>query len=210
MRRSLLVLALFAACRPGPTDLPSVCAVEGEACFEYGLTYQFPETGAPDLSRALAVYDRACALGEARACVQAANVLHFGVTPRDEARVAELARRACALKLEDACTRPPSELGVMPKDAIRAVVRAHIGEVRACYEAGLARNPDLRGRVVLTFTIAPDGAVTDVVAVDELSDALPVARCCVDAARAWRFPSPFGRVVVAYPFDLSADGSKDP
>jgi uncharacterized membrane protein len=39
-------------------------------------------------------------------------------------------------------------LSGLPKDVINAVVQRHRAEIRACYDAALQRNPNLRGKVV--------------------------------------------------------------
>src|SRR5689334_15094552 len=45
----------------------------------------------------------------------------------------------------------------LTRDEIRLVVRAKLPQVRACFDEGLARKPELGGRVVLRFTIGPRG-----------------------------------------------------
>ncbi|AKF03524.1 AgmX/PglI C-terminal domain-containing protein [Sandaracinus amylolyticus] len=102
---------------------------------------------------------------------------------------------------------PPTEpLGSLPRETIRRVIRAHIGEVRACYERTLARRPDARGRVVVSFIIAPDGAVQSAaVGEDDIGDA-ELGECITGAVRTWVFPAPDGGGVVGinYPFVLDS------
>lgn len=79
-------------------------------------------------------------------------------------------------------------------------VFSRAGELRACYDAALVRYPVLRGKVVLRFTIRPDGTVGEVAPVyDNLGGG--VARpCLVDRVAAWRTPfRPAEPVVVEYP-----------
>lgn len=47
-------------------------------------------------------------------------------------------------------------------EGIRAVVHANMGPMKACYRAGLARNPHLAGRIAASFTIGKDGSVSGV------------------------------------------------
>ncbi len=104
----------------------------------------------------------------------------------------------------------PAPTGSIDKNAIREVVRAHVGDVRACYNHGLASNPELAGRVTLQFTIGPRGAVTSVVIQDSTlaKQSARVGECIASAARNWAFPAPEGgSVVVTYPFVLT---SSDP
>ncbi|MDC0671567.1 VIT domain-containing protein [Nannocystis radixulma] len=93
--------------------------------------------------------------------------------------------------------------GSLDRDLIRRVVRAHVAEVRACYEQGLQRDPNLRGRVSLDIRIDGHGAVDSAsVAEDTLTDP-NVGTCIAAAVRRWRFPgNPGGLVTVRYPFVL--------
>lgn len=49
--------------------------------------------------------------------------------------------------------------GKLPKEAIQRVIRQSFGVIRECYEAGLARNPKLTGRIAMRFVISRDGGV---------------------------------------------------
>lgn len=91
--------------------------------------------------------------------------------------------------------------GVLDKEAIRTVVRAHIGEIRECYNEGLAKDPELAGKLVVGFEIAADGAVgRSEITKSTLADA-QVEACVAAAVKAWKFPAPQGGAVeVAYPF----------
>jgi hypothetical protein len=94
--------------------------------------------------------------------------------------------------------------GSLEKNDIRNIVRGHIGEIRACYERGLARDPSLTGRVEIQFVIGQGGGVTDVTVA---SSTLPpaskaVADCIAAAVLGWQFPDPGGKVMITYPFVL--------
>ncbi len=94
--------------------------------------------------------------------------------------------------------------GALDKDIIRRIVRAHINEVRYCYNQGLVRDPSLKGKVSIQFTIGPTGKVpAAVVASHTLADE-KVANCIAKAVKRWKFPKPTGggNVVVTYPFTL--------
>jgi biopolymer transport protein ExbD len=95
--------------------------------------------------------------------------------------------------------------GNLDGDIIRRIVRAHINEVRSCYNAGLTKNPELEGRVTIDFVIASTGKVGDSkVAENTLSDE-NVGACIAKAVKRWTFPKPGGggEVEVSYPFQLS-------
>lgn len=96
----------------------------------------------------------------------------------------------------------PAIKGSLDKDVIRRIVRAHMNEVRYCYEQGLMRDPSLAGKVSITFTVDPAGSVAvATVASSTLSDP-KVDGCIAKAVKRWKFPKPTGGgvVVVTYPF----------
>ncbi|MCB9756390.1 MAG: AgmX/PglI C-terminal domain-containing protein [Myxococcales bacterium] len=98
--------------------------------------------------------------------------------------------------------------GALDKDIIRRIVRAHINEVRHCYNAGLTKNPSLQGRVAINFVITGTGTVgSSVVQETTLKDA-SVGNCVAKAVKRWKFPKPQGggNVVVTYPFVLDPGG----
>jgi outer membrane biosynthesis protein TonB len=80
-------------------------------------------------------------------------------------------------------------------------VRQSFGRLRACYEAGLLRDPGLEGRVSVKFVIDREGAVT--MAMPWADTTLPdqsVARCVSKAYESMSFPKPEGGIVtVVYP-----------
>ncbi|MFO0683566.1 MAG: AgmX/PglI C-terminal domain-containing protein [Sandaracinus sp.] len=98
----------------------------------------------------------------------------------------------------------PIVIGSLGRDVVRRVVRRHLGEVSACYEQALAQRPDLDGRVVLRWTIGPEGRVVGAEVDLGASDlrAPEVQDCVARAARRWTFPSADGVTIVHYPFVL--------
>ena len=95
-------------------------------------------------------------------------------------------------------------VGPLDKDIIRRIVRAHIEEVRHCYNQGLAKNPDLAGRVAVHFTIAETGRVSNAEIASSTLDDEDVGVCIVEAVERWKFPKPDEPVEVTYPFVLDA------
>ena len=94
--------------------------------------------------------------------------------------------------------------GQLDKDLIRRVVRAHLPEVRTCYNEGLARKPELAGKLTVDFTIGIDGHVSasKIKAGSTLGDAT-VEACIESTVMKWLFPKPDGGwVVVSYPFEF--------
>ncbi len=95
--------------------------------------------------------------------------------------------------------------GALDRDIVRRVVRAHINEVRHCYNQGLVKDPTLRGRVAVQFTIGATGRVPVAVVSESSLGDRNVGNCVSKAVRRWKFPKPEGggNVVVTYPFVLN-------
>lgn len=96
--------------------------------------------------------------------------------------------------------------GALDRDIVRRIVRAHVDEVRSCYDAGFQRDPSLRGEIELEFVIDPSGLVAQVEdrTGDDFADH-EVSGCVARAMRRWKFPKPTdgGSVTVRYPIMLS-------
>lgn len=91
-------------------------------------------------------------------------------------------------------------------DIVRRIVRAHINEIRRCYNTGLRQEPKLRGDVVVVLEIAATGKVgSSQVSRDALAPAdTDVAACIAKAIGRWTFPKPIGgqSVTVVQQFEL--------
>jgi hypothetical protein len=88
--------------------------------------------------------------------------------------------------------------GTCDKEILRRVIRAHVNEVRYCYERSLQTRPELNGRVLSRFTVEPTGFVSaSTVAASTVPD-VAVGQCVATAIRRWQFPSCTGEI--NYPF----------
>ncbi|MEO8215273.1 MAG: AgmX/PglI C-terminal domain-containing protein, partial [Myxococcales bacterium] len=98
--------------------------------------------------------------------------------------------------------------GALDKEIVRRVVRLHLNEIKYCYEQELVRVPQLSGRLVVQFTIAPAGQVIAAVLQNSTLANARVENCAVQAVRRWPFPKPDGGglVTVSYPFVLTPSG----
>ncbi len=81
-------------------------------------------------------------------------------------------------------------LSGLPKDVINAVVQRHRSEVRACYDAALQRNPNLRGKVTVAFTIQANGIVSYAGTKESTIGDAGLESCIVSRVRTWVFPKP--------------------
>lgn len=99
-----------------------------------------------------------------------------------------------------ATARAGEAKGTLGEDEIRKVVRDHIDEVRVCYNAVLAKQPEAKANLVVDFTIGSDGAVTTS-KIGTLEGPAELGKCVSAAVLAWKFPKPTGGAVdVSYPF----------
>ena len=98
----------------------------------------------------------------------------------------------------------PPVTNYIPPSIIMQPIRARAGCFRGCYQAGLARNPALTGRIATRFVIDMDGWVRRArIVSDELGDA-DVADCVRRAFIGLRYSEPEGgTVTVVYPLQFS-------
>ena len=102
-------------------------------------------------------------------------------------------------------TIPPGDpwvSGGLTAQEIMSVIRAHLNEIRHCYEQLLQRSPSSSGKVAVEFVVALTGSVSTVKVTEAtLSDSV-MRGCVTGAIQRWNFPKPRGGqpVTVDYPF----------
>lgn len=114
--------------------------------------------------------------------------------PREEARVS-------------VGTGTPRVNGYLSPEQIMRVVRQNQAAIRYCYETELQRQPNLRGRIEVSWRINLQGAVTTSRVARSTMGNPRVEGCIVRQVRGWRFPQPDGgEVTVDFPFIFGAQG----
>lgn len=84
---------------------------------------------------------------------------------------------------------------------LAAFVRARMGLIKACYENALKRNPSLKGKISIRFTILETGGLADIQSALNSLGSPEVASCIMNTMRTWRTQfRPSGPVTVEYPF----------
>lgn len=74
-------------------------------------------------------------------------------------------------------------------DVITRIINAHSGAIEHCYNRELKINPNLKGEVIVEFTISPDGHVTKARILSSTLRNVKVERCIINNIRRWRdFP----------------------
>ena len=88
----------------------------------------------------------------------------------------------------------------LDKTIIRRFVRRRVRKLEACYAKGLRIDPNLVGKVIVKFTIAPTGTVTGATATGLHAE--KVEDCIAGVIAAVVFPKPTtgGSLPVAFPF----------
>jgi hypothetical protein len=105
-------------------------------------------------------------------------------------------------RASDTVAGEPATTGSLNKTLILGVVRRHLGEIRFCYEKQLHDVPTLAGKVAVTFTIGPEGAVADSQIASSTLANDAVEGCPLQRVNQWLFPQSGGAVKVTYPFDF--------
>ncbi len=98
----------------------------------------------------------------------------------------------------------PIMVGNIDRSLIDAVIRAHMSEIRYCYQRELQKTPDLGGKVVMKFTIATDGSVSSAGVKSSTVGSADVNQCLEGRFMRMSFPQPKkGIAIVSYPFLFS-------
>lgn len=123
--------------------------------------------------------------------------------PFDAALADKLSPKTVVHGVPQVAQRTQSSDGPLDRDIVRRIVRAHINEVRYCYNQGLEEDHRLAGRVVIDFEVLANGSVgTAAVGKSTLPD--PAVNTCIAAAvRRWKFPAAAAATKISYPFELS-------
>lgn len=82
---------------------------------------------------------------------------------------------------------------------IKRIVKKQQARVRACYERALKTETHLSGKLMMAWSVRPDGSVSDVSVADDQLGSEKVSRCVAHAVSQFRFPQGPDLVQVEYP-----------
>jgi hypothetical protein len=104
----------------------------------------------------------------------------------------------------------PKPVAKISLAAVETFVRSRSPEVKACYDAALARNPRLGGTIVWSWTIAENGRLLKS-RVNKTTISDPVLTSCLDKkVRSWNFPKPVnGAITITFPFKFLVRENRD-
>jgi TonB family protein len=99
---------------------------------------------------------------------------------------------------------PEIDSSDVDREALARYVKARKSAIQNCYERELKRNPSLKGRVVVRFSITPAGRSAEIEIEENSLGNEAVASCIRTVIRTWVFPfKPSSGVTVSYPFVFS-------
>ena len=99
---------------------------------------------------------------------------------------------------------PKVESADVDREALARYVRARLKAIQSCYEKELKRNPSLKGKMVVRFSITSSGRTGGIEVEENTLGNEAVASCIRTVIRSWIFPfKPEDDVPVAYPFVFS-------
>ena len=94
-------------------------------------------------------------------------------------------------------------LGQRSEQSIMKVVLARQGRITYLYQKYLKRNPNLRGKISIEFTIAPNGFVTSARMIESTVNHPDLERDLLNLVKRLKFdPIPSGNVTAIFPFEF--------
>ncbi len=99
--------------------------------------------------------------------------------------------------------------GSCERTSISKVISRHANEIRYCYETELSKDPNLSGKVQVSFTIEATGGVGDASIGQTTLNNANAEGCILTRVRRWKFPEPKGGgvCVINYPWVFKAAGA---
>ena len=118
-------------------------------------------------------------------------------------------KKSTTAKTSENSKESPKSLRGCTTEAIQTVVRTHKKKVTRCYRKGVAKNPNLGGRVVVRIEIAQDGMARHVGIKEDTMGNKEVAECIVRVLKPLAYPFPGKeKCTVFYPFNFTASAPK--
>jgi len=102
-------------------------------------------------------------------------------------------RRKKRAKVARVILGQPEVSGALKREIVWRIVRRHSNELKYCYAKQLMRSPELKGRMVVGFTVDGSGAVVAVAVQSSTASDKDLEECAVAAFRRWLFPRPTDR-----------------
>ena len=87
---------------------------------------------------------------------------------------------------------------------MQKIIRRNLSGIKWCYQDALQRDPKIRGKVTLSFTILPNGRLQNPSAQNPSFNDPQLLDCIMGKMKRWLFPAPKdgGVAKVSYPLIL--------
>jgi hypothetical protein len=105
----------------------------------------------------------------------------------------------------DSPKESPKSLRGCTTEAVQKVIRAHMSDITRCYRKGLAKDPQLAGRVLVVIQIGQNGKAKSIGVKENTLGNKDVANCIVQELKPLAYPYPGKELcTIFYPFQFSA------
>ena len=132
--------------------------------------------------------------------VESTSKFALSVAPEPETPAEPATAEPPPAAKSSASSSPVVEAPGLSAAQIRTPIKRKMGQVRACYERELKKNPGLSGKISMAFTIGTDGKVRSARAARNSTGSMTLARCVSGRVSTWVFPTAAGSTDVEYPF----------
>lgn len=85
---------------------------------------------------------------------------------------------------------------------VKAVIKAKMPQIKACYERELKNDEGLRGKVVVGWTIQANGSVSGLRTVRNSTRNSSLSKCIIQNVSRWSFPRAEASLDIEYPFSF--------
>ena len=108
------------------------------------------------------------------------------LTPLEKANYSTIAKNT---ELEEFSTSALNKTGkkaaARKAEQITRIVLAHNRSIQDCYKQALKKHPDLKGKIVVRFSVTPEGSVDLVKVIQSTIDYEPMIKCIANRIRRW-------------------------
>lgn len=112
--------------------------------------------------------------------------IEASLTPLDRASLKTIAKNTELEASQEALLAQKAHKAVARNpEQVTYVVMQHNRAIQDCYKQALKHQPDLKGKVVVRFFVAPDGKVTNVELISSTVDYEPMIHCILNRIRHW-------------------------
>ena len=86
--------------------------------------------------------------------------------------------------------------------SVKKYVGRKKGQIKACYEEQLKADPELAGKIEVTWTVMPDGSVSGVGVATNTTGNKELETCIIRRIKRWQFPEAADEFEITYPFNF--------